>query len=131
MTQTTTVLDASAVLVLLMQEPGHERVSAVVARGEAALCSVNLAEVVGKLVDKGMTPELAARAVADLELDIIPFDQPLALETAHLRPLTRKLGLSLGDHCCLATAIRLAAVAMTADKDWAKLKLKTKVVLIR
>lgn len=131
MAKLTVVLDASAVLALLMKELGHERVNAVVAHGEAAICSVNLAEVIGKLVDKGMAPDLAARAVADLELSVIVFDQILALEVARLRPLTRKYGLSLGDRCCLATARHLAASAMTADKAWAKLRIKIKIHLIR
>ncbi len=131
MAKLTVVLDASAVLALLLQEPGYEKVSAVVERGEVALCSVSLAEVIGKLVDKGMAPDLAAQAVAELELHVVPFDHNLALEVARLRPLTRKQGLSLGDHCCLATAKHLAASAMTADKIWATLKVKIKIHLIR
>ena len=47
MAKLTVVLDASTVLALLLQEPGYEKVSAVVKRGEVALCSVNLAEVIG------------------------------------------------------------------------------------
>ena len=43
-----TVLDASAVLALVHDEPGAELVSA--ALPSAALCTVNLAEVIGKLV---------------------------------------------------------------------------------
>ena len=40
------------------------------------------------MVDKGMAPDLAAQAVAELELHVVPFDQKLAWEVARLRPLT-------------------------------------------
>ena len=49
------VLDASALLCLLFEEPGHERVEA--ALGSACIAAANLAEVVGKLIDRGLPPE--------------------------------------------------------------------------
>ena len=39
--------------------------------------------------------------------------------------------LSLGDRACLATAIRLGATAVTADRAWATLDLSCPVELIR
>ena len=47
-----TVLDASAVLALMHDEPGADVVAAAV--GAASLGTVNLAEVIGKLVDAGV-----------------------------------------------------------------------------
>jgi ribonuclease VapC len=44
-----TVLDASAVLALIHNEPGADRVADALAGG--VLATINLAEVVGKLVD--------------------------------------------------------------------------------
>jgi PIN domain nuclease of toxin-antitoxin system len=38
-----------------------------------------------------------------------------------LRPVTKHLGLSLGDRGCLALAILKNATAVTADKSWANL----------
>lgn len=125
------VLDASAVLALLMQEPGQERVNAAVVRGAACMCSVNLAEVIAKLADHGMTPELAARAVASLEMNIIAFNENLAVVAGTLRPLTRKYGLSLGDRCCLALAKHSGWPVLTADKSWANLRIGVKITLIR
>ena len=46
------VLDASAVLTILNQEPGKERVEAIL--GQAATGAVNVAETIGKLMDAGM-----------------------------------------------------------------------------
>jgi PIN domain nuclease of toxin-antitoxin system len=45
------VLDASAVLVLLLDEPGAEVVATVVSSG--VLSAVNLAEVLSELTDRG------------------------------------------------------------------------------
>ena len=44
------VLDASALLAYLQDEPGGERVKAVL--GQAVLSAVNWAEVVGKAIDR-------------------------------------------------------------------------------
>ncbi len=48
----TVVRDASAVLVLLLDEPGAEAVAGVLADG--ALSTVNLAEVLSNLSDRGV-----------------------------------------------------------------------------
>lgn len=47
-----------------------------------------------------------------------------ALAAGQLRPVTRKLGLSLGDRACLATALLTKYRVLTADKTWAKLKIR-------
>ena len=45
------VLDASAVLAAMLAEPGADRVYAVI--DESVICSVNAAEVITRLVEKG------------------------------------------------------------------------------
>lgn len=47
------VLDASALLALLLDEPGADRVAATL--GDAVMSTVNLAEVLGKAADRGLT----------------------------------------------------------------------------
>ena len=47
------VLDASALLTVLNEEPGKERVEAILS--QAAVSTVNLAETFGKLLDAGMS----------------------------------------------------------------------------
>jgi len=54
-----------------------------------------------------------------------------ALIAARLRPLTRHLGLSLGDRICLALAIERQCPALTADRNWANLKIGIPIQLIR
>lgn len=110
------VLDASAVLALMDAEPGEEAVAAVLPG--ALLSSVNLAEVVSKLAERGMP---AAQAHADalaLGIDVVVFDGALALDAGALRPLTRSAGLSLGDRCCLALARARHAAVLTTETRW-------------
>lgn len=112
------MLDASAVLCLLNHEPGHDVVAELLS--EARLGVVNLAEVYTKLIDSGLTEGEATDAVDLLGVPIEPYDSELALLTARLRAHTRKLGLSPGERSCLAVALRLGAVAVTADGSWKK-----------
>ncbi|MHB8575791.1 MAG: type II toxin-antitoxin system VapC family toxin [Dehalococcoidia bacterium] len=123
-------LDASALLAHFLDEPGKQAVAAALLAG-AAISAVNLAEVLARLHQNG-THELALRqAVARLGLDVVPFDEDLAYRTAVLRPLTRHLGLSLGDRACLALAQKLGLPVLTADRAWADLSLGITIQLIR
>lgn len=125
----TAVMDSSAVLALLNGEAGAD----IVARrlGGAAISAVNIAEVGSKLVDGGMTPESAARAIELLRLRVVDFDESLAIDSFALRAETKKLGLSLGDRACLAVAVSEALPALTADRSWRNLKLDCEIELIR
>ncbi len=123
------VLDASAVLALLQREPGHLQVAK--SLGDAAISSVNLSEVAGKLIEKGLTAESIRPDLLALGLEVAPFDEPLAFRAAEMRLATRRAGLSLGDRACLATAEKFKAVAVTADHNWNALKLPVKVLIVR
>lgn len=123
------VLDASALLALLNGELGSERVAEVLP--DAAIASVNFSEVVAKLADEGRD-EAEIRAFLDLlGLEIVEFDTELAYRTGFLRPLTRSMGLSLGDRACLALANALKVPALTCDRAWTNLNLEVIVELIR
>ena len=93
------LLDASALLAAVNEEPGGERVAE--SLDDAAISAVNLAEVATKLREFGWRLTEVAHLVADLQLEVLPFDLKDALQTAELRGPTRKLGLSLGDRACL------------------------------
>ena len=110
------VLDASAVLALLFEEPGAEMVRAQLRTG--VIGAANLAEVLAKLSDHGLPAVEAVRAVAILGLEVAPMTEAQAQRSAELRPLTRGAGLSLGDRACLALATELGASAVTADRGW-------------
>ncbi len=123
------ILDASAVLAVLNGEPGEKKVIPILA--ESAISAVNLTEVAAKLLEAGMDESGARLAVSVLGIgEIVDFTEDLAWEAARLRPVTKQYGLSLGDRACLALAIKLKIPAVTADKEWSKLKL-CKVNVIR
>ncbi|MFI5003455.1 MAG: type II toxin-antitoxin system VapC family toxin [Solirubrobacterales bacterium] len=129
------VLDASALLAHLRDEPGGDLVAEAIAGG-AVISTVNLAEVLSSSTDHGVDPvqlstELSDRGLLDGALATEPFTAADAVEAARLRPLTRSAGLSLGDRACLALARRLDGVAVTADNAWARVELDVVRTLVR
>jgi ribonuclease VapC len=123
------VLDSSALLAFIQAEPGGEAVSGVV--GEALMSSVNLAEVVTKLVERTGSLEIARTALGMANVDVVDFDRWQAEQAGLLVKTTRSYGLSLGDRACLALAMRESVPVLTADRVWAKLKLNVEVRVIR
>ncbi len=132
---TSPVLDASALLAYLQGEPGGDRVREAIGRG-ATVSAVNWAETLSKLADAGEDPDQAARRLLEAgpllrAVVVHPFDEAQAREAARLRPLTRSLGLSLGDRACLALGKSLGVPVLTADGSWAKLKIGVRVEIVR
>lgn len=122
------VLDSSAILALLLAETGAEAVRA--SLPEALLSTVNFAEVVAKLTERGMPIAEARAAVEATGVKLIDFDADQAAMTGELRPETRAIGLSLGDRACLGLARMRGLPALTADTAWAQAP-GFQVVLIR
>jgi ribonuclease VapC len=112
----TVVLDASAVLALLHDEPGADRVDAVL--GDAVLSTVNWAEVAGLLDARGLPAAPLRETIEALGIELRAFGAEDADETGGLYTSTRDAGLSLGDRACLALARSLGAPALTADRAW-------------
>lgn len=110
------VLDSSAILAVLLAEPGSEIVAPLLA--DALVSTVNVAEVFSKLIEKKLLTETTKSDFQRLGLEIVDYDFKQAMKAAELRPLTKHLGLSLGDRSCLALAILREASAVTADRDW-------------
>ena len=117
----TTLLDASALLASSNEERGANTVET--ALSDAAMSSVNVAEVASKLSEHGWSPTDIGPLFEQLQLSIIPFDLSTALRSGQLRQATRNFGLSLGDRACLATAMAHSMDVLTADKTWGKLKI--------
>ncbi|MGW8188980.1 type II toxin-antitoxin system VapC family toxin [Sphingomonas hankookensis] len=107
------VLDASALLCLLNDEPGADKVIDVLTR--SVLGTTNLAEVVSKLRERGLTLDEVQEALGGLHLDVRPLSPSQAMTIGDLRPATKPLGLSLGDRACLALALDLGAELFTTD----------------
>jgi ribonuclease VapC len=110
------VLDSSAVLAVLNAEPGAEVVMAVL--DDALVSTVNYAEVVAKLVERGNSYAQALSALRSIALTTADFDIALARQTGALRAETKRRGLSLGDRACLSLAQREGVPAITGDRNW-------------
>lgn len=110
------VLDASALLAMLNEEPGGSRVADAIA--SARISAVNYAEVVSHYIRLGMAERDVDAMLDPLPMAVIPADKALAQLAGRLRAVTAEAGLSLGDRFCLALAIRDGVPALTADKAW-------------
>lgn len=128
----TSILDASALIAFLHDEPGADAVVDALA-ATAAVSVVNWAEALSKVAADGDDPQQVANSFQTNDGTLIrePLTDADCLEIARLRPLTRTHGLSLADRACLALARRLDLPALTADRDWVDLDLGITVELIR
>ncbi len=124
------VLDASAVLAILGEEAGAEKLTPRLL-GDAIASTVNLAEVHSKLISRGLKPEDAWDAAISPVRESAPFTEEHAKIAGSMLAQTRKLGLSLGDRACLALGVALHAPVYTADQSWKSLQIGVRIHLIR
>lgn len=129
------VLDASALLAYVRDEPGSDVVEAALT-ARPIINAVNYAEVLTRLSDAGEEPAIIHRRLRDQGLigDLLvvtPLDEADGVAIARLRAPTRAQGLSLGDRACLATALRLGRPVITADRGWAAVDVGVTVHQIR
>jgi len=123
------VLDASALIAMLWDEPGGDRAEALVDR--AIVSTVNWTEVLQRFQRGGMSLDGKQDAIEALGVRLEPYTAEDADAVARMWEGTRAAGLSLADRACLALARRLGAPAHTADRAWADLDVDVDVVLIR
>jgi len=123
------VIDASAVLATIKNEPGGDR-SGDTARG-ARISAVNYCEIVGWLAERGATPGDVEKVVAPFGLLIEQFDRARAMCAGLLAAKTRRRNISLGDRACLALAAELRLPVVTGDRAWRDLDLGIEIRLIR
>ena len=108
------VFDASAVLALMQGEPGADRLKDL--QPDAVVNAVNAAEVLAKLVSRGVPAAEAQAAYDALHLETTPFEPAMVAISARY---VRK-GVSLGDRCFLAAAHQHGS-GWTSDRDLGKL----------
>jgi PIN domain nuclease of toxin-antitoxin system len=124
------VLDASALLAVLNREAGADKLTPQLLSA-ATSSTVNLAEVHGKLVERGLSPRDAWEATVSPIREAKDFSADHARTAGSLIAQTRSLGLSLGDRACLALGLALGAPVYTADRSWKNLKLGVRIHVIR
>ena len=115
------VLDSSAVLAAFFEEPAGAEAETFFDR--SLISSVNLAEVLQKMADRGLAVAEVMELIHEAEIGVVALDARLALETAELWPPTKRKGLSLADRSCLALARAVDGIAVTADRAWADLQI--------
>jgi PIN domain nuclease of toxin-antitoxin system len=121
------VLDASALLVLLQEEPGADEVEAML---DGALMScVNLSEVLQKAEQHDVGTEGLEYDLEALGIEFRDFDLTMARPAAEL--WSEGTDLSLGDRACLALATVTGSTAVTSDRGWAIEGLGVDVLVIR
>lgn len=123
------VLDASAILAYLLNEPGAKGILLLLER--AVMSTVNLAEVRTRLIDRGGTALASGERVLQLMRRVEPFNEGDAVVAAELRRTTSHAGLSLGDRACLALALRLDAEVYTADQAWNRVNVGCLIHMVR
>jgi ribonuclease VapC len=126
---TDAVLDSSAVLADLFGETGGE--IAKVAAPTAVMSAANYAEVVTKLVMRGMPESAAMLAGVNAGFDVAAVDQHQAALAGALHARTRALGISMGDAFCLVLAETLGTPVLTTDRRMAEVDIDVEVRLIR
>jgi PIN domain nuclease of toxin-antitoxin system len=126
----TVVLDASALLAAVLGEAGHEQLAELTEPG--CVSAVNMAEARTRLIDHGMEHDAVENSLSLISKVVVDFTDGDAAAAAALRPATKAAGLSLGDRACLALAQKLEATALTADRQWASVRLPSvKIEMIR
>jgi PIN domain nuclease of toxin-antitoxin system len=124
----TVVLDASALLVYLQEEPGSDRVDRELT--DSVMSSVNWAEVVQKSIAAGVEVDGMLDDLQSLGLTVEPFTPEDGEMVGRLWQQTRQAGLSLGDRACLSLGLRLGVAVLTCDRTWTMLSLSVDIQII-
>jgi PIN domain nuclease of toxin-antitoxin system len=113
------VLDTSAIVALLRDEPGAVVVASHL--GDALISTVTLQEVIKAMLVRGFLPDAVKGMVDALGLEVRAHEIEDAWAAALLWDATKAKGSGLGDRTCMALAISEAVPAITTDKAWAEL----------
>lgn len=124
------VLDASALMAVINSESGADELTPQI-MSAATISTVNLAEVHGKLIQRGFSSDDAWAAANGVIHEAVAFTTEQAKTAGDLVIKTRSLGLSLGDRVCLALGIALRAPVYTADRSWKNINLGVRIHVIR
>ncbi len=123
------VLDASAVLAFLKRETGWDVVVPLLPG--AVMSTVNLAEVLAKVVDAGRDPETVRRSLEDQGITYSEATSHQALRVATLQPQARQHDLSYADRFAVALAEEVGGELITSDDDLSRLPCGARITKFR
>ena len=113
----TAVVDASAVLAWLQDEPGADAAEPMLMEG--VIGAANWSEVLQKSRQHGVEVSAVSMLVASFGLQV---EDIIAEDAERAAALWRRgSGLSLADRLCLALGMRLDVAVATADSRWKNL----------
>lgn len=121
---TSFLLDASALIAFMTDEPGAGAVEAALAEYSCFISSITLTEVEGKLVGRGTLTHAQASEVLGQMLgpvQEVSFDAACRERAAFYYARKSPYNLSLGDAACLGTAEALKLDVLTAERGWAQI----------
>ena len=119
------LLDASALLAVLGNEPGSDTIRDLVPGG--MISAVNFAEVLKKLLDRGMPKATVLDALKSLNLEVLPFSSSEALHSADfIHP-----AISLAGRACLGTAQLYGYRVVTGESNWVPIRQEVPVYVFR
>ncbi len=120
------MVDASAVLAWLQDEPGSDDLESFLMEG--VIGAANWSEVLQKARQHGIQPGAVARLLASFGLTVADVTAADGEQAASLwEPRTP---LSLADRLCLALALRLGEQVATTDGAWSRVPSGPKVIVI-
>lgn len=119
------MFDASAVLAALNKEPGNDKFEACLSEPDYVgyITSVNMSEVLQKLMFRGGVRKEVRDAYDDLKLICLAVDEETARLAADLYPNTRPANAGIADRICMAAAIIRDVTAVTTDRAWTQLSI--------
>lgn len=121
------ILDASALLAWLQNEPGAAVVEEVLP--ESAISSLNWSEVLQKSLAHGVDITGLRQDLEALGLVILPFDGDAAEQAARL--WSAGSSLSLADGACLALGVQYGVPVLITDRLWPQVSVGATVRLVR
>ena len=122
------VLDASAMLAYIYDEPGADRIEEILTdeETEVYMNAATLGEVFYDIMQEE-GKEAALRALArmrNIGIKIVPLDEDLALSTANLKGFS---GIPYVDGMAAATALQYNAILVAVDPDFKRLEDRVKI----
>jgi ribonuclease VapC len=119
------VLDSTAVLAVLFDEPGATKMLDLLPG--SLLSAVNLAEIHGRLIANGHPSAQSWNRLLSLGFEVVPFSDEQARLASDLGSPggspgnSRSQALSLAERACLALALERKATVYTTNRAWKNL----------